>query len=216
MSATLRQATRSSTATTDRVAWQTSHAAVSSNAVVNRDPGRAQGTAATTTPRSRHGTPDRPACTKPRGGVLERGGDPCPGPGPGHRGDHHPVLTARHPRRAGLQEHRGGAQVQAPPAPGIRAGVIARAAALAARAAPRRTGLDPHPGHQQLLTSLAGLHRLAHRVLDAEPPPPPAPRGPPPSLLPRGVGGGGNGGGAGVPPSFHDLHRSPPPTQVRG
>ena len=62
MSATLRQATRSSIATTDRVAWQTSHAAVSSNAVVNRDPGRAQGTAATTTPCSRHDTRDVRAC----------------------------------------------------------------------------------------------------------------------------------------------------------
>ena len=62
MSATLRQATRSSIATTDRVAWQTSQAAVSSNAVVNRDPGRAQGTAATTTPCSRHDTRDVVAC----------------------------------------------------------------------------------------------------------------------------------------------------------
>ena len=62
MSATLRQATRSSIATTVRVAWQTSQAAVSSNAVVNRDPGRAQGTAATTTPCSRHDTRDVVAC----------------------------------------------------------------------------------------------------------------------------------------------------------
>jgi len=62
MSATLRQATRSSIATTDRVAWQTSHAAVSSNAAVNREPGRAQGTAATTTPCSRHDTRDVVAC----------------------------------------------------------------------------------------------------------------------------------------------------------
>ena len=62
MSATLRQATRSSIATTDRVAWQTSQAAVSSNAVVNRDPGRAQGTAATTTPCSRQDTRDVVAC----------------------------------------------------------------------------------------------------------------------------------------------------------
>jgi len=45
-----RHAMRSSTATTDKVAWQTSQAAVSSNAVLNRDPGRAHGTAATTTP----------------------------------------------------------------------------------------------------------------------------------------------------------------------
>ena len=134
MSATVRQATRSSIATTDRVAWQTSHAAVSSNAVVNRGAG----------------------------------------PRPRHRGDHHPVLPARHPRRGGLQVDLGGAQVQAPPAPRRRAGVIARAAPPAARAAPRRPGLDPHPGHQQLLASLVGLqlHRLDHRVLDPEHPPP--------------------------------------------
>ena len=62
MSATLRQATRSSIATTDRVAWQTSHAAVSSNAAVNREPGRAQGTAATTTPCSPQATRDVRAC----------------------------------------------------------------------------------------------------------------------------------------------------------
>ncbi len=66
MSATLRQATRSSIATTDRVAWQTSHAAVSSNAVVNRAPGRAQGTAATTTPCSAHATREVVACKNTR------------------------------------------------------------------------------------------------------------------------------------------------------
>ena len=53
---------RSSTATTDRVAWQTSHAAVSSNAVVNRDPARAHGTAATTTPWLGHDTRRVVAC----------------------------------------------------------------------------------------------------------------------------------------------------------
>ena len=56
MSDTLRHATRSRTAITDSAAWQTSDAQVSSNAMVNRDPGRAQGTAATTTPCSGHDT----------------------------------------------------------------------------------------------------------------------------------------------------------------
>jgi hypothetical protein len=50
------QAMRSKTATPDNVAWQTSHAAVSSNAEVNCDPALAQGTAATTTPCSAHTT----------------------------------------------------------------------------------------------------------------------------------------------------------------
>jgi hypothetical protein len=50
MSDTLRHATLSRIATTLSAAWRTSHAAVSSNAEVNRDPGRAHGTAATTTP----------------------------------------------------------------------------------------------------------------------------------------------------------------------
>ena len=59
---TERHAMRNSTATTDRVAWQTSHAAVSSNAVVNRDPARAHGTAATTTPWAGHATRRVLAC----------------------------------------------------------------------------------------------------------------------------------------------------------
>ena len=62
MSDTLRQATRNNTATTLSAAWQTSHAQVSSNAAVNRDPGRAQGTAATTTPCSGHRTRRVVAC----------------------------------------------------------------------------------------------------------------------------------------------------------
>jgi hypothetical protein len=57
-----RHAMRSSTATTDRVAWQTSQAVVSSNAVVNRDPGLAHGTAATTTPCVGHDTRRVLAC----------------------------------------------------------------------------------------------------------------------------------------------------------
>ncbi len=59
---TERHAMRPSTATTDRVAWQTSHTAVSSKAVVNRDPGRAHGTAATTTPWLGHDTRRVVAC----------------------------------------------------------------------------------------------------------------------------------------------------------
>ena len=47
---TLRQANPSSSATATREAWTASHAAVSSNARVNQAPGRAHGTAATTTP----------------------------------------------------------------------------------------------------------------------------------------------------------------------
>jgi hypothetical protein len=50
IAATERQVTRSSTASTLSAAWQASHATVSSNALVNRDPWRAHGTAATTTP----------------------------------------------------------------------------------------------------------------------------------------------------------------------
>jgi hypothetical protein len=57
-----RHATRSSTATTERMAWQTSQAVVSSNAAVNRDPGRAHGTAATTTPWLGHDTRRVVAC----------------------------------------------------------------------------------------------------------------------------------------------------------
>ena len=84
------------------------------------------------------------------------------------------MLPTRHPRRGGLQVDLGGAQVQAPPTPRLPAGVIARAAPPAARAAPRRPGRDPHPGHQQLLASLVGLqlHRFDHCVLDPEHPPP--------------------------------------------
>lgn len=57
-----RHAMRNNTATTESVAWQTSHAVVSSNAVVNREPGRAHGTAATTTPCSGHDTRRVVAC----------------------------------------------------------------------------------------------------------------------------------------------------------
>ena len=88
---------------------------------------------------------------QPGGSVLERGGEPRPRPGRGHRGDHHAVLATRHPQRLGLQEHLGGAQVQTPPTARGRAGVIARAAPLAARAPPRRGHLRPHPGHEHLL-----------------------------------------------------------------
>jgi hypothetical protein len=62
ISDTERHATRNKIATTDNAAWQTSHAQVSSNAAVNRDPGRAQGTAATTTPCSAHTTRRVLAC----------------------------------------------------------------------------------------------------------------------------------------------------------
>ena len=57
-----RHAMRNNTATTDKVAWQTNQAAVSSNAVVNRAPGLAHGTAATTTPCSGHATRRVVAC----------------------------------------------------------------------------------------------------------------------------------------------------------
>ena len=111
---------------------------------------------------------------RPGDGVLERGGEPGPGPRPGHRGNHHPVFAAGHPRRGGLQEHLSGAQVQTPPAPRIPAGVIAWAAPLAAPAAPRCTGLDPHLRDEHLLAPPVGLqvHRLDHRVLDPEHPAP--------------------------------------------
>ena len=76
MSATDRHATRNKIATTDSAAWQTSHAQVSSNAVVNRDPGRAQGTAATTTPCSGHDTRRvlacRNTCVDPRSRPRQR------------------------------------------------------------------------------------------------------------------------------------------------
>jgi hypothetical protein len=66
MSDTLRQATRNNPATTLSAAWQTSHAQVSSHAVANRDPGRAQGTAATTAPCSGQLTRRVVACRNTR------------------------------------------------------------------------------------------------------------------------------------------------------
>jgi len=78
MSDTLRHATRNKIATTESVAWQTSRAVVSSKAVVNRDPGRAQGTAATTTPCSAHDTQRvlayRNTCVVPRSRTRQRRG----------------------------------------------------------------------------------------------------------------------------------------------
>ncbi len=78
MSDTLRHTTRNKIATVDTAAWQTSHATVSSNAVVNRDPGRAQGTAATTTPCSGHATRRvvawRNTCVTPRSRPRQRRG----------------------------------------------------------------------------------------------------------------------------------------------
>ena len=49
MSDAERHVTRNRIATTDSAPWQTSQTQVSSNAAVNPDPGRAHGTAATTT-----------------------------------------------------------------------------------------------------------------------------------------------------------------------
>ena len=67
---TVRQATRSSSATAAWEVWTASHAAVSSNAQVKPAPWRAQGTAATTTPCRRQVTrgasASRNACTTPK------------------------------------------------------------------------------------------------------------------------------------------------------
>jgi hypothetical protein len=73
---TVRQATRSSSATATLEVWTASHAAVSSNARVKPAPWRAQGTAATTTPWRRQVTrgasASRNACTTPKSSVRQR------------------------------------------------------------------------------------------------------------------------------------------------
>jgi hypothetical protein len=53
----------------------------------------------------------------PRHRVIEIPGVPGAVPCPRHRRDHHPVLRAGHPRRAGLQLRPDGTQVQRPPPP---------------------------------------------------------------------------------------------------
>ena len=89
--ATERQVIRSSAASTVNAAWQASHATVSSKALVNRDPCRAQGTAATTTPWVATVHPGR-RCLQIHPGRARR-----PGPATGaarHRG--HTAARAGH------------------------------------------------------------------------------------------------------------------------
>jgi len=48
---------------------------------------------------------------QPRGGVLERAGEPGAVPGPGNRRGDHPVLPTAHPGRVGFQERLDRAEV---------------------------------------------------------------------------------------------------------
>jgi hypothetical protein len=67
--------------------------------------------------------------------VVERAGVPGVVPRPGHRGDHDPVLRARHPRRVGFQHRADHAEVQGPP-PSPALPLVIAAAASAATTAP--------------------------------------------------------------------------------
>jgi hypothetical protein len=72
----------------------------------------------------------RGAGRHPGDGVLEDGGVPGVVPRPRHRRHDHPVLTAGHPRRVGLQERPVQPEVRCAPLPAALALVIARAAPL--------------------------------------------------------------------------------------
>ena len=107
---------------------------------------------------------------QPRDAVFERRGETRPRPRPRHRRDQHPMLRARHPTGRGLQKHLRRAEVQTPPAPRRRAGVITRTATVTPRAPSRHARLRAHPGDEYLPVPPVGfqVHRLDHRVLDPE------------------------------------------------
>lgn len=101
--------------------------------------------------------------------IIEVTGVPGAMTSPRHRRHHHAMLTARHPRRVGLQHHLHGAQIQRPPPPPTLALVIARSRSLADPAPPPTHPRRAHMRDQDLLV-LAELDPLHRRLLDAQQP----------------------------------------------
>jgi hypothetical protein len=130
----------------------------------------------------RHGDP-RSVGGQPRGGVLERAGEPGAVPGPGHRCGDHPVLAAAHPGRVGLQERLDRAEIQRAPAAAPVALVIARTAALAEATAASAAAGRSHQRDQDA-AGVVVPHLVDHGVLDAEQPLPYPCRSHAVSLLP--------------------------------
>jgi hypothetical protein len=141
---TVRQATRSSSATATLEVWTASHAAVSSNARVKPTPWRAQGTAATTTPWRRRS----PAAPRPPGTPALPPGPACASVGVPDRGRSQGCVDRR---------CRIGRADRGPAAPGRRWPLLPRrtplarprcarrraAAPIASRTARRSTPLEP-------------------------------------------------------------------------
>ncbi len=90
---------------------------------------------------------------------------------PRHRGDHHPVLAAGHPRCAGLKHSADHAQVQRPPAATPCPSVVTRAAATTHPAPVPLSLGGPYVGDQQIGV-LVELNTLDHGLLDAQQAPP--------------------------------------------
>lgn len=108
---------------------------------------------------------------QPRGLVLEHSGERAVVAGPRHSRHDHPVHRAPHPRRLGLQEHPGRAEVQATPPPSPVPTVIPRTATPAPPAPRRRPPGRAHRGHHRSRTVLADLQVDGldhHLLLDAE------------------------------------------------
>jgi len=106
---------------------------------------------------------------QPRGRVVKRPRVPRPMPRPGHRGDHHPMLRATHPRRVCFHERLEQANIQRPPAPPPLTPVKAPAAPTAPPAAALQMLVRPGCHHDRL-GLLVKPHPLNDRILDTQQP----------------------------------------------